>query len=268
MEAAGVLDSDASLSKGVAYSLDWYAETVGERLVKGWWKAEAHLGVPGTEGKGYDGVLRAWPWPAGVGGMLPRMVRADSVDSVDVVWAEGSGPGLLKAPSSVGDILAMGSSLIGDTRRALMAAKAAAPGTLRMRVRCCFCSISSWSARSRSISTSSGDALSYAASPWPGPPASSEPPRSCEPSSSSLMSVVSVADVSPSWSVDDSALCVERGIDCEEKTVLLAAMRCKGGRAVVVGEVCVCVCVGAEEAVSRVSLEAVEECCGVWVIPA
>jgi hypothetical protein len=76
---------------------------VGDRLVKGWWNAAAHLGVFGTVGKGYEGVRSACP--AGVGGMLPRMVRADSVDSVEVVWAVGSGLGLLmKALSRVGDM--------------------------------------------------------------------------------------------------------------------------------------------------------------------
>jgi hypothetical protein len=66
-------------------SLACMADTVGDRFVKGWWKADDHLGVFGTVGKGYDGVLRAAVCPAGVGGTLPRIVRADSVDSVDVV---------------------------------------------------------------------------------------------------------------------------------------------------------------------------------------
>lgn len=66
-------------------------------------------------GKGYDGVRRAPT--AGVGGTLPRIVLADSVDSVDAVWAP-VGNGLLKAASSEGDMEEDVSSLIGETLRA------------------------------------------------------------------------------------------------------------------------------------------------------
>lgn len=52
LHAAGVLLSEAMRSLATVYSRDWPAETVGERLVKGMWKAEAHLGVLGTVGKG------------------------------------------------------------------------------------------------------------------------------------------------------------------------------------------------------------------------
>jgi hypothetical protein len=81
--------------------------------------------VFGTVGNGYEGVRRAG-WPAGVGGMLPRMVRADSVDWVDSVdsvdavkpVARGLGLGLMKAPSSVGDKTDEDdSSLMGEGRR-------------------------------------------------------------------------------------------------------------------------------------------------------
>jgi hypothetical protein len=53
----------------------------------------------------------------GVAGTLPRIVLADSVDSVDVVCAP-VGSGLLKEASSDGDkVEAVSSSLMGDTRR-------------------------------------------------------------------------------------------------------------------------------------------------------
>jgi hypothetical protein len=77
--------------------------------------------VFGTVGNGYEGVRRGG-WPAGVGGMLPRMVRADSVDWVDSVdavkpVARGLGLGLMKAPSSVGDKTDEDdSSLMGEGR--------------------------------------------------------------------------------------------------------------------------------------------------------
>ena len=141
VEAAGVLDSEATRSFGTVHSLEWMAETVGDRLVKGMWNDEAHLGVLGTVGNGYDGVLRA-AWPAGVGGTLPRMVLADSVDSVEVVAPVGSGLGVLaKAPSRVGDMAEIGSSLIGDTLRAPRAAVSVLPETFFMRWRCCCCRI-------------------------------------------------------------------------------------------------------------------------------
>ena len=57
-DAAGVLVSEAIRSLGAAYSRTCPADTVGDRLVKGMWKAEAHLGVFGTVGNGYDGVRR------------------------------------------------------------------------------------------------------------------------------------------------------------------------------------------------------------------
>lgn len=47
----------------------------------------------------------------------------------------------------------------------------------------------------------------------------------------------------------------------DEKTVLLAGIRCSGGRDALVGEV-------VEEAVSAKSLEEVDEGLGVWVISA
>lgn len=116
-EAAGVLVSDATRSLDREYSFGCMAETVGDRLVKGRWKEDDHRGVLGTVGKGYEGVRSGW-LAAGVGGTLPRMVRADSVDSVDVVSVVGMGLGLLKAPSSVGDMRPTGSSsLMGETRR-------------------------------------------------------------------------------------------------------------------------------------------------------
>ena len=84
---------------------------MGESVVKGWWKSDDHeRGVPGTYGKGYDGVRRGTAPMAGVVGTLPRMVLADSVDVVDVdVIAE------------VEDIVdkglaSSGSSLSGDGR--------------------------------------------------------------------------------------------------------------------------------------------------------
>jgi|TARA_R110002003_G_scaffold104_30_gene8455 hypothetical protein len=75
------------------------------------------------------------------------------------------------------------------------------------------------------------------------------------------MSVVSVAEVSSSWSVDGSCSLAD-GMDVwDEKTVLLAGIRCSGGRDALVGEV-------VEEAVSAKSLEEVDEGLGVWVISA
>ena len=92
------------------------------------------MGVFGTVGNGYEGVRIERP--AGVGGTLPRMVLADSVDSVEVVWAVGSG--LLKAPSRVGERVEAGSSLIGETRRALKVATKGEPAVALILVRCCF----------------------------------------------------------------------------------------------------------------------------------
>ena len=70
---------------GVLLSPDWAAETVGDKAVKGWWKADDHVrGVPGTYGKGYEGVRKGTA--AGVAAALPRMVRDDEdVDSVEAV---------------------------------------------------------------------------------------------------------------------------------------------------------------------------------------
>lgn len=52
VDAAGVLDSEATRSFGGAHSLPCMADTVGDRLVKGMWKEDAHRGVLGTVGNG------------------------------------------------------------------------------------------------------------------------------------------------------------------------------------------------------------------------
>jgi hypothetical protein len=198
------------------------AETVGDRLVKGMWKAEAHLGVLGTVGKGcgvfgtvgkgYDGVRRAWAM--GVGGMLPRIVCADSVDSVDSVdevmhVASGVGLGLVKAPSSVGDMLAIGSSLMGEMRRKPSAATVVALEELRMRACCWWCCINEfWRDLRRSISTSSGDAL-------PGGATSTSPPTSSSSSPCGLSSSLMSVSVVPSSRSGLGGGCWARGDVCE-----------------------------------------------------
>ena len=218
---------------------------VGDRLVKGMWNDEAHRGVLGTVGKGYDGVLNAW-WPAGVGGTLPRMVLADSVDSVDsveVVAPVGNGLGVLaKAPSRVGDIVEMGSSLMGDTLRAPKPVLPVLAVTFLMRWRCCCCRIFSCRLRRRSISSSSGEA-----SPCGTMSALFRPPAPSLPFSfsSSLMSVsVSVAEASSSSGRGPG----ERGSSAGEVlgTAALRGRRCSGGRGGALGGVLV------EEAVTSV----------------
>jgi hypothetical protein len=95
---------------------------VGERVVKGWWKSPVHArGVPGTYGKGYEGVRRGTAPIAGVVGTLPRMVLADSVELVEVdVMAE--------VDDMVDKGLATsGSSLSGDGRLL----------SWLVRIRCC-----------------------------------------------------------------------------------------------------------------------------------
>jgi hypothetical protein len=77
------------------------------------------------------------------------------------------------------------------------------------------------------------------------------------------MSVVSVADVSSSWSVDGSASWVGSMDAWDENRVSLAETRCKGGRADV-GEAWVDV----KEAVALGSLGVVAEGLDVWVISA
>jgi hypothetical protein len=77
------------------------------------------------------------------------------------------------------------------------------------------------------------------------------------------MSVVSVADVSSSWSVDGAASWVESMDAWDENRVLLAETRCRGGRADV-GEAWADV----EDAVALGSLEVVAEGLDVWVISA
>ena len=91
-------------------------------MVKGWWKSDDHeRGVPGTYGKGYDGVRRGTAPTAGVVGTLPRMVFPDSVDVVEVdVMAE--------VEDMVDKGLASsGSSLSGDGRLL----------SWLVRIRCC-----------------------------------------------------------------------------------------------------------------------------------
>ena len=83
------------------------------------------------------------------------------MDSVDVVAAVSKGLGVLaKAPSRVGDMAERGSSLMGDTLRAPRPALGPLGETFFMRWRCCCCRIFSCRLRRRSISSSSGDALS------------------------------------------------------------------------------------------------------------
>ena len=211
-------------SCGAAYSRGWPAATVGDRLVKGMWNAEAHLGVFGTEGKGYDGVRTAWA-AAGVGGMLPRMVLADSVDSVDVVRAVGSGfglgVGLLKAPSRVGEMPGMGSSLMGDMRRDPRAWAWALLDEERRRARCCCCcSILSCRPRSLSTSISSGEASLSGASSLSSAGWLSGSLISVSVAPSSLRSLVGRV-----WG-DDCDVCDWYGF------ASLAASLCSGGRAV------------------------------------
>jgi hypothetical protein len=133
-----------------------------------------------------------------------------------------------------------------------------------MRVRCCFCSTCSWRVRRRSISSSSGDVFPYmtcsmlsraAASPSAWPYAASSP---------SLMSVVSVVEVSSSRSVSVAPSCEESPDAWDERRALPAAPRCRGGRAVVVG----LVRGGGTAAVSMGSLQIVAEGLGVWLISA
>jgi hypothetical protein len=188
--------------------------------------------VFGTEGKGYDGVRTAWV--AGVGGMLPRMVLADSVDSVDVVRPVGSGfglgVGLLKAPSRVGEMPGMGSSLMGDMRRDPRAVAEALFEELRRRARCCCCSIFNCRPRSLSTSISSGEAsLSGASSPpcSPTPPSFFSSPGWL---SASLISVLATPTslrslVGRVWG-EGSEVCDWYGF------ASLAASLCSGGRAV------------------------------------
>lgn len=192
--------------------------------MKGWWNAEDHTtGVVGTVGNGYDGVRRARP--AGVGGTLPRIVLADSVDSVEVVRVVGSG--LLNAPSRVGDMVEAGSSLMGDTRRGPRVTVEVWGWVILALAFCCFWMALSCKSRRRSISNSSGEDLPVSTSSsvgllggtgveWP----------------SSALSVMSE-------SVESS--CRRRA--CESGSVcgdgLLAGRRCSGGR---VDEVEVAVC--------------------------
>jgi hypothetical protein len=111
-----VLVSDLMLSRGVWLPCTSIDDTVGDRVVNGRWNDDDQvLGVPGTYGKGYEGVRRA-AW-AGVGGTLPLIVLDDSVDSVDVVWAL-VGSGLLNDASNDGEIIRGGSSLMGEILRA------------------------------------------------------------------------------------------------------------------------------------------------------
>lgn len=51
-EAVGVLDSEAMWSFGGAHSLEYMADTVGDRVVNGMWKDDAQRGVLGTVGNG------------------------------------------------------------------------------------------------------------------------------------------------------------------------------------------------------------------------
>lgn len=87
--AAGVLPPDVTPTlpaPGVFLSLAEWPDIVGDNVVKGWWKLVDQVrGVPGTYGKGYEGVRIGNPAPAGVGGTLPRIVLPDSVDSVEAV---------------------------------------------------------------------------------------------------------------------------------------------------------------------------------------
>jgi hypothetical protein len=159
----GVLDSEVIRSLGVPSYFEYTADTVGDKVVKGWWSVDNQArGVLGTVGKGYDGVRKA-RWSIGVGGILPRTVFPDPADSVEAVWAVGNG--LLKAPSNVGDMLGMGSSLMGDTRRGPGGPpELRAPDALCKRVCCCcFWSICIWRLRNLSTSISSGDPLSCSA---------------------------------------------------------------------------------------------------------
>ena len=173
-------------------------------------------------------------WVAGVGGMLPRMVFADSVDSVDsvspVARGIGLGVGLLKAPSRVGEMPGMGSSLMGDMRRDPSGGALALFEDPRKRARYCCCSILNCRPRSLSTSISSGEALPSGALSALSLPAF--PPSCSSPCwlSSSLMSV-SVASSSRSW-----ASCWVRGEGCDVWVWYdlgsLAANLCSGGRAV------------------------------------
>lgn len=137
VDVSGVLDSDTILSRGVM-SLVFEAVTVGDRRVKGWWNPlDQPLGVAGMVGNGYDGVRKGCE--ADVEGTLPRMVFADSVDSVEVVCPVASG--LQNEASSVGDKHEDVSSLIGDTLRVPRAAGLFPVLAASVRVHCCFCII-------------------------------------------------------------------------------------------------------------------------------
>lgn len=175
--------------------------------------------------------------PAGVGGILPRIVLEDSVDSVEVVCAVGSG--LAKAPSRVGEIVEAGSSLMGDTRRALnVVADAAFPGGFVL-VRCCFWIAFSCRLRSRSISSSSGEDCSCSTSSGNSFAAAAGGPLS-----SSVLSLMSgsVETSSCGWwwcwggGAGGAAVLV-----CGDG--LLAAWRCSGGRLEGVGVAVSCAAV-------------------------
>lgn len=230
-EAAGVLVSDATRSLGAAYSLAYIADTVGDKFVKGWWKDEDHTtGVLGTVGKGYEGVRRARA--AGVGGTLPRIVFEDSVDSVDVVWPVGNG--VLKAPSSVGDILAAGagSSLIGDTRRAPRGLDPVALAALFIRTRCCFWIAFNCRLRSLSISSSSGDDFPCGlSSGLSTPPRIALSWRSWSPSAALSPTSVSVSVVSSSCSCAAGRLVGGSCAGSGWRARALGGRRCSKGRA-------------------------------------
>lgn len=106
--------------------------------------------------------------------MLPRIVFADSVDSVDAVEAVtavgsglGLGVGLLKAPSSVGEIPGMGSSLMGDMRRGPGVFALGLLVEARRRARCCCCCCCrTFNCRRRSLSTSSSSGETLPCGGW------------------------------------------------------------------------------------------------------
>ena len=109
--AAGVLAPDTTLDflLDSISSAGWVAATVGDKVVNGRCKPDDHvLGLPGTCGKGYEGVGTALA-SAGVAGTLARIVGVDSVEAVD--WEEewvdngrvGGSVGLAKAAATDGD---------------------------------------------------------------------------------------------------------------------------------------------------------------------